>query len=127
VLPAYIQPLPVEWPSEDVAFLKLKGVLSCPSNQFRDALINAYVSWVHPFCPVIDLQEFFVQILHTDGSCGRVSLLVLQAIMFAGVAFVPFEYIAGAGYGSRHDARDDFFCRVKVCLAILLKQNPGRN
>ncbi|KAL3488249.1 fungal-specific transcription factor domain-containing protein [Aspergillus germanicus] len=113
-LPAYIQPLPLEWPLEDVAFLKLKGALSCPPTEFRDALINAYVSWVHAFCPVIDLQEFFAQVLHTDGSCGRVSLLVLQAVMFAGTAFVPFEYIAGAGYATRHDARDDFFGRVKL-------------
>ncbi|KAJ5117364.1 fungal-specific transcription factor domain-containing protein [Penicillium atrosanguineum] len=34
--------------------------------------------------------------------------------MFAGMAYVPFEYITGAGYRTRHDARDDFFSRVKL-------------
>ncbi|KAH8700911.1 fungal-specific transcription factor domain-containing protein, partial [Talaromyces proteolyticus] len=113
-LPAYIQPFPSDWPPYDVEFLKRKGAFTLPSDELRNALIDSYISWVHSSCPVIELHELLSQVLHCDGSKGRVSLMVLYAVMFSAVAFVPFKFLRRAGYAVRQSARELFYFRVKL-------------
>jgi hypothetical protein len=44
----------------------------------------------------------------------QVSLLIFQAIMFAGAAFVDMYHLQSEGYRSRSDARKTFYHRVRL-------------
>lgn len=80
----------------------------------RDELLRCYVEFVHPFMPLFDLHEFLHMVDSENGSAGKVSLLVLQAVMFTGSAFVDMQHLAKAGYASRKEARKSFFQRARV-------------
>lgn len=100
---------------EDVFFLKKKGALSLPDNRLRNALLTSYVDYVYPYAPTIDLLPFLDIINHKEGGHGKVSLLLLRSILFAGVAFVDFHYLAAAGFKTRRQARKEFY---KVCRLL---------
>ncbi|KAB8213382.1 fungal-specific transcription factor domain-containing protein [Aspergillus novoparasiticus] len=80
----------------------------------RNALISGYISWVHPFCPVIDMHTFLSSITYMDGSHGKISLLLLHSVMFAGASFAPLSELQKAGYNSRLAAKTDFYFRAKL-------------
>ena len=121
-LPCYVQPVPCRWLHEDIAYLREKKALSIPSFEFRNALLRSYVEWVHPYCPVLDLDHFLSVIAHPEEPGGQVSLLVLHAVFFAGLAFVDGSYLIKAGYASRLMARKEFFTMAKVQLTLLLRR-----
>lgn len=114
VLPAYVNPIPQGWTDDDIAYVSKKQVFAIPEPKFRNALLRSYVEWVHPLCPIIDLQAFLGAIARPDGSGGTISLLVLHAVLLAGAAFVDRHYLTAAGYTSRLTARKDFFVKAKV-------------
>lgn len=64
--------------------------------------------------PVLNLAEFLQMLEHEDGSYGRVSLQLFQAVMFAGSAFVDLSYLRKAGFSSRREAHKNFFHRARV-------------
>lgn len=111
-LPGYVQELPRNMDPEDVAFLWKKGALSLPDVRLRNALLTSYVEFVYPYAPTIDLLPFLDIVHHRDGDHGKVSLLLLRSILFAGVAYVDFHYLAAAGYKTRRQARKEFY---KAC------------
>lgn len=112
-LPGYIKPLPARISLDDENFLAKKGALSIPDKELRDQLLRSYLEYVHPFMPLLDLNGF-LEAIECDGSTSRVSLLLLQAVMFAGSAFVDVSYLRAAGYDSRKLARKELFRRTKV-------------
>lgn len=113
-LPYFIKPLPPRIGPEEVAYLELKGVLTLPSIALRNELLGAYIEFVHPYMPLLDLYEFLLIIESGNGALGRVSLILYQAVMFAGSAFVEMQYLHSAGYSSRKQARKDFFQKTRV-------------
>lgn len=117
-LPAYVNPLPESWSQREIQYVTDEQVLAPPESELRNALLQSYIEWVHPLCPLLDLHEFLFAIARPDGSGGSISLLVLWAVLFAGAAFVDNSYLALAGYTSRMGARRCFFRRAKVraCL-----------
>jgi hypothetical protein len=113
-LPYFIKPLPPRIGPEEVAYLEMKGVLTLPSITLRNELLRAYIEFVHPYMPLLDLYEFLLIIESGNGALGRVSLILYQAVMFAGSAFVEMQYLHSAGYSSRKQARKDFFQKTRV-------------
>ncbi|KAF5855808.1 hypothetical protein ETB97_008412 [Aspergillus alliaceus] len=113
-LPQYTYPTPSQWSSSQRKYLQEAGALTCPPLSLRNALISSYVSWVHPFCPVVDLYNVLPSVVHLDGSHGKISLLLLHSIMFAGASFVPLSELHSAGYDSRLSAKADFYARAKL-------------
>lgn len=77
-------------------------------------MLRAYVEFVHPYMPLLDLHDFLSMVDKRDGSKGKVSLILFQAVMFAGSAFVDMEHLRTAGYATRKDARKDFFQKTRV-------------
>lgn len=63
--------------------------------------------------PIVDLEEFVKAIDGKDGA-PQISLIVFQAIMFAGAAYVELPYLQEAGYENRRAARGDFYQKIKV-------------
>lgn len=114
ILPAYFKPLPQHMGSADIEYLCLKGALSLPDISLRNALFRSYLEFVHPFMPFIEIYGLTETIEKGPGASGPISLLLFQAIMFAGTAFVDMECLRHAGYTNRQFARKTFFQRARV-------------
>jgi hypothetical protein len=113
-LPDYIRGLPQRLQRDDIDYLAAKGALTIPDVNLRNELLKAYIHYVHPYMPLLDLDEFLQTVARNDG-LHRMSLLLFQAVMFAGTAFVAVEHLRNAGYASRKVARKVFFQRARVC------------
>jgi hypothetical protein len=113
-LPDYIRGLPPRLQHEDIDYLAAKGALTLPDVELRNELLKSYIHYVHPYMPLLDLDEFLQTIARNDG-IHRMSLLLFQAVMFAGTAFVDMEHLRNAGYPNRKLARKVFFQRARVC------------
>ena len=112
-LPAYLKPIPARLGHDEIVFLEKKGALTIPATPLRDALLKNYAEYVHPYMPLLNLQEFVGVIDRNDGS-QTISLLLFQAVMFAAVATVDIQFLQSAGYATRRDARRDFYQKTRV-------------
>jgi hypothetical protein len=119
-LPRFIKPLPAKIGPDEIAYLEKKGALTVPKGSLRGEMLRAYVEFVHPYMPLLDLHDFLSMVDRRDGSKGKVSLILFQAVMFAGSAFVDMEHLRTAGYATRKDARKDFFQKTRVSSDPLL-------
>lgn len=54
-LPDFIRPLSLDLTEDDINYLRVKGALDVPSLDFIKALLTAFVQFVHPMSPVLDL------------------------------------------------------------------------
>jgi hypothetical protein len=117
-LSKFIKPLPPKIGPDEIAYLEKKGALTVPWGTLRSEMLRAYVEFVHPYMPLLDLHDFLSTIDRRDGSKGKVSLILFQAVMFAGSAFVDMEHLRTAGYATRKEARKDFFQRTRVSQTL---------
>jgi hypothetical protein len=118
-LPLYIKPLSDELIERDIADLQKKGALSVPCDQIRNELFLAFLKYVYPFMPVVDLRNFLhVIITRRDTSGPRISLFLFHAVMFAGAMFVDTCFLHQLGYQSRKDACSDFYRKATVGIRI---------
>jgi hypothetical protein len=113
-LPDYVKPLPQRIVADDVDYLYRKGALSIPEDNLRNELLRSYIEYMHSYMPILDLHDFLRIISKGDGSIGRLSLLLVQSVMFAGTAFVDMKHLQEAGYESRKAARKAFFLKARV-------------
>lgn len=113
VLPDYIRGLPSRLQKEDVDYLAMKGALTIPDVTLRNELLKSYVHYVHTYMPLLDLEDF-LQTIYQNGGINRLSLLLFQAVMFAGTAFIDLQHLQAAGYTSRKVARKAFFQRARL-------------
>lgn len=114
-LPRYLKPLPQQIIPADIDYLFAKGALSLPDIPVRNALFQGYLEFVHPYMPVIEVHKVMGIIEEGTGASGRISLLLLQAILFAGTAFVDMDFLRSVGFSNRRVARKAFFQKAKVC------------
>jgi hypothetical protein len=112
-LPDYIRGLPARLLKEDIDYLAVKGALTIPDATLRNELLKSYIHYVHTYMPLLDLEEFLQTIAQNDG-IHRISLLLFQAVMFAGVAFIDMKHLQAAGYQTRKAARKVFFQRARL-------------
>ncbi|KAI1753365.1 fungal-specific transcription factor domain-containing protein [Xylaria castorea] len=110
----FLRPLPSKIAPEDVDYLRIKGALSVPSFSLQKALLHAYVEYVHPYMPLLDLHDFLTIVDANDGSRGQTSLFLYQAVMFCATAFVSNKALKEAGYTSRKAARRAFFTKARL-------------
>ncbi|CAG7917447.1 unnamed protein product [Penicillium olsonii] len=112
-LPDYIRGLPARLLKEDIDYLAIKGALTIPEPSLRNELLKSYIHYVHTYMPLLDLEEFLQTIVQNNG-LHRISLLLFQAVMFAGVAFIDMKHLQAAGYQTRKAARKVFFQRARL-------------
>lgn len=86
LLPEFIKPTPTRIPPEDLEYLATKGALTLPSEPLRSELLNSHFNFAHPYMPLLNKNEFLDIVTSEDGSRGKVSLLLFQAVMFTGSA-----------------------------------------
>lgn len=114
-LPGYLAPLPTHMDLEDADYLRRKGALSVPEPVLRDALIRSYIEYIHPTLPVLDLHDF-VKSISAPASCNKkLSLLLFQAVMFAGISWIDIRLLRKLGFLTRKSARKSLFHKVRVC------------
>ncbi|KAH8727499.1 cutinase transcription factor 1 alpha [Phaeosphaeriaceae sp. PMI808] len=113
-LPPFVKPLPSKIGPEEISYLEKKGALTVPTGTLRSEMLRAYVEFVHPYMPLLDLHDFLTVIDKPDGSNGKVSLILFQAVMFAGSAFIDMPHLRNAGYATRKEARKDFFQKTRI-------------
>ncbi|KAF9894204.1 hypothetical protein FE257_007706 [Aspergillus nanangensis] len=113
VLPDYIRGLPPRLQKEDIEYLAMKGALTVPDVALRNELLKAYIHYVHTYMPLLDLEDFLQTIVQNDG-IRRMSLLLFQAVMFAGTAFIDLKHLHASGYPTRKAARKAFFQRARL-------------
>lgn len=77
-------------------------------------ILLAYVHFVYPMMPTVDLS-CCVGIL--AGESGSISILTLQAITFASIPFVDLSDIRQAGFDSRRACRKAFYNKTRVGAA----------
>ncbi|GKZ71539.1 hypothetical protein AnigIFM50267_007580 [Aspergillus niger] len=71
---------------EDNEYLLRKGALLLLPPALRNELLAAYVNYVHPLLPILDLGDFLSQVIVGDDAQFK-SPLLYQAVMFAGSIF----------------------------------------
>ncbi|KAH7032953.1 fungal-specific transcription factor domain-containing protein [Microdochium trichocladiopsis] len=113
-LAPFIRPLPSKIVPEDVAYLQTKGALTLPAAPLQNALLQAYIEYVHPYMPLLEIRDFLSVINSSDGMSGQTSLLLYQAVMFAATAYVDVKWLHGAGYPSRKAARKSYFNKTRL-------------
>lgn len=113
-LPDFVNPLPAKIGPDEVRYLDCKGALSLPELRLQRQLLQAYIEFVHPYMPLLELHDFLNRVNARDGRNGRVSLLLYQAVMFAASAFVGIKALNEAGYTDRRAARKVFFQKARV-------------
>lgn len=113
-LPLFIKPLPARIGPDEIAYLEKKGALAIPTPTLRNELLRAYVEFVHPYMPLLDLHAFVTILDRADGNLGKISLILFQAVMFAGSAFADMRHLSIAGYVTRKEARRDFFQKTRL-------------
>ncbi|ESZ90862.1 hypothetical protein SBOR_8754 [Sclerotinia borealis F-4128] len=112
-LPAYINPLPSKMTSADINYLWAKSALIIPAPPLRNALLQAFIEYVYPFMPVLELHKV-LNIINDEGKSGSMSLLLFQSIMFSGTAFVNMDSLRRAGFQTRKGARKAYFQKARV-------------
>ncbi|KAK4551372.1 hypothetical protein LTR86_011213 [Recurvomyces mirabilis] len=111
-LPAFIMPFCNRISSHDLSFLERKGATRIPEPELRDEILRSYLFSVHPFMPMLDTRSFLPAIMDSE-SHGQVSLLLFQAVMFAGLHSLPLHVVNRLGFQSTKQARQVFFERVR--------------
>lgn len=112
-LPAYIRPVGPNVMSEDVAYLERRGAFAIPEVGLRNELMRCYVQFVHPNLPLLDLQDFLAAVYNNDAN-DTISLLLFQAVMFAGTGYIDMRYLVAQGYDTRKAARRAYFGKCKA-------------
>jgi len=124
-LPPYISPLPESITVEELEYLHTNGALTMPGTPLRDHLLRAFVEYVYPFLPLLDLEELLSIVLDGDGLHGQVSLLVFQTIMLAGSGFVDMPFLKAAGF--RREEAHVVHCSAKQRFGLSHRTQSGAN
>ena len=114
LLPGFIRPLPGKMAPEDIVYLHSKGAFTLPDATLQRALLHAYVEFVHPYMPLLELHPLLETIHDRDGKNGTISLLLYHAVMFAAASFVPAKFLKAAGFSRRREARKSFFMKARA-------------
>ncbi|EAQ90581.1 hypothetical protein CHGG_02516 [Chaetomium globosum CBS 148.51] len=112
--PAFIRPIPDRILLEDRQYLARKQVFTLPPLRLQNALLTAYVEYVHPYMPLMELHDFLRVVSDRSGASGKISLFLYHAVMFSATAFVDESLLRDAGYDSRREARRAFFSRTRL-------------
>ncbi|KAI1614119.1 hypothetical protein EDD36DRAFT_216730 [Exophiala viscosa] len=121
-LPPYITPLPEDLDHDILQLLRRRGALMLPSQGMIQELLRSFVCYMYPMLPLLDLGSFLGSI---DGtSRDTISLVLFQAVLFAGSTFADVGHLQNEGFQSHKDARKTFFDRVKLLYEMDVESNP---
>lgn len=94
--------------------LSAKGAISLPEPRVLNLLLQSYIDFVHPQLPFLDLSRF-LSVVGSNGQSSHLSLLLVQAVLFAGALYIDFEDRLFTQYGNSRDLQIKLRARSKVC------------
>jgi hypothetical protein len=112
-LPPFVAPIRSQRTFRYHEFLRTQRAFEIPPPRLRDALLMRYFEFVHPQLPLVNFHQV-LQAVASNGTQGKVSLLLFQAIMLAGSSVVDAQYIFQAGYPCRMAMRREFTERLRL-------------
>lgn len=115
-------PRDLHFETEEKESLRRNGALSKPSKAVSNELVKTFFRWTYPVFPILDRAEFLK--LYEDGTG---SLLVLQAVFFAGATHCDISVIRLAGFETRNAARLTFYRRAKALFDADYEADPMAN
>ena len=118
---------------QDVNYLELQGCLRVPTRSVLDEFVQQFFLHVHPLLPLFNEGDFWElycqQSAGIGGSgevpCGRLSLLVFQAMLFATCNFVSRNSICALGFPSIRLARAALYRRAKLLFDFETESSPA--
>ncbi|KAK7226035.1 hypothetical protein V2G26_014038 [Clonostachys chloroleuca] len=115
-LPEFIKTPPEHFRQGHIMFLLAEGALTLPSVSLQHALVEAWAEFAYPYMPLAHIHDLLNTIHNPNNSGQRISLLLYQAILFAGSAFVDTKHLRqeNHGFSSRRDARKELARRVTL-------------
>lgn len=121
-LPNYITPLPQNVDRHTIQLLQQKGALIIPTDDLVNELLRAFICYVYPSLPVVDLVSCLATISTRNGN--TISLLLFQAIMLAGAPFADLQVLQRAGFQTHENAEGALFQRVKLLYEMEVESSP---
>lgn len=106
----------VDLDANTLDFLHSSGALRLPHPTAQRWLLEAYIQGVHSSMPCIDIHELVRCLDSYTVANSSISLMLYQAVMFAGSIFVSKDKLANIGYTTRASAMERLFRRAKVSL-----------
>ncbi|RSM06729.1 hypothetical protein CEP52_005585 [Fusarium oligoseptatum] len=106
---------------EEMTFLEKQRCLYLPAQAAMDEFVQQYFLHVHPTLPLINEQDFWAMYNAQPSeamSTGRVSLVVIQAMIFLACPFVPQPVLDSLSLTSVHQARAEFYSVTKTLFHI---------
>ncbi|RKK27572.1 hypothetical protein BFJ67_g16053 [Fusarium oxysporum f. sp. cepae] len=97
---------------EDQEYLRRKGAFVFPEARVRDSLVRAYFHYVHPFFPIIDVQDFLPK--HESATLDRVSAHLLWSMYLAACNFLVEDVVRAAGYATRKEMKRSIYRKAKA-------------
>jgi hypothetical protein len=114
-LPKPFSPLPEHLSSTDISYLAARSAFELPSEALQVALLQAFVEFVHPSLPVLDVDEVLETV--KSGKGRKISLLLFQTMMLGGMEYVSDRILKAEYRGrSKADVMATMVERVKVSL-----------
>ncbi|KFY08332.1 hypothetical protein V492_06324 [Pseudogymnoascus sp. VKM F-4246] len=97
---------------EDLDYLRLKGAFVFPEGQIRDELVRTYFHYVHPFFPIVDVQDFLSN--HESAALDRISAHLLWSMYLAASNFLVDDVVRAAGFLTRKEMRRSIYTKAKA-------------
>ncbi|KAF4464173.1 cutinase transcription factor 1 beta [Fusarium albosuccineum] len=114
----------------DFSQLDTRGCLRVPAKPILDEFIRHYFLYVHPLLPLMNEADFWEAYdtprtgADTNTKGTPVSLLLLQAMMFASCTFVTKESLRVLGFSSIHAAKESFYTKAKLLHDFATDSDP---
>ncbi|KIW89886.1 uncharacterized protein Z519_09315 [Cladophialophora bantiana CBS 173.52] len=113
-LPDYIKPMPSHLDADDIAYLEKKDAFTLPHPALRDDCLRCYYQFMHPLYPTVEFDKIWSTVHAPHGSTDNISLLLLQAVIFAGGMWTDVRLVRKAGFLSRKAFRQSLDRRIRV-------------
>lgn len=99
---------------EDVEYLRIKGALTVPEPDLRDACLRGYFQHIHPMFPLVDPYKVLSIVNDTASGNERLSLLLFHAMLFVGCTWVDVRMVRKAGFLSRKSFRKSIHRKIRL-------------
>lgn len=90
-------------------WLQKQGVFRYPAKESRDELIGVFFDYSYPSCPIFHAADFMALY-----DAGRLSPLVLNAVLFMAALHCSESLLGALGFASRYLAALTFYRRAKA-------------
>ncbi|KAI5459342.1 fungal-specific transcription factor domain-containing protein [Mariannaea sp. PMI_226] len=103
--------------AEDLDYLCRQGCFVVPHRSILDEFVQQYFLHIHPMLPMLNEADFWALYLphqSEDTPSEKISLIVLQGMLFAACSYISRSTITALGFSSVHDAKSSFYKRAKL-------------